>query len=63
MNNSNKAISAFIQKSGHPAFVPERPKTADLGKNYTGNGKPHDARRDHIKQGGAMSDKPAKASR
>jgi hypothetical protein len=58
------AISAYIQPSGHPAFTPERPKTADLGKDYpSGIGKPHDARRDHIKQGGAMSDQPTKETR
>lgn len=58
-----KAISAYIQPSGYAAFTPERPKTADLGKDYKGNGKPHDARREHIKQGDARCDAPPKNSR
>jgi hypothetical protein len=61
---SDKAISAFVQDGGYPAFTPERPEPADLGKDYAGNGKPHDARTNHIKQGGAMHpDKATKESR
>ena len=45
MSKAEKAIS----------FTPERPETADLGKDYSGDGKPHDARTGHIKQGGAMN--------
>jgi hypothetical protein len=60
---SKKAISAYIQDGGYPGFNPERPKTADLGKDYKGDGKPHDNRREHIKQGGARFDAPPKNSR
>jgi hypothetical protein len=60
----NKAISAYIQDGGYPAFTPERPGTADLGKDYAGKGKKHDPRTAHIKQGGAMHpETPTKETR
>jgi hypothetical protein len=55
-----KAISAYLQPGGFPAFTPERPKTADLGEKYIGKGKPHDNRRVHIKAGNARTEKPPK---
>ena len=61
---SNKALSAYTQECGLPAFTPERPKTADLGEKYAGKGKPHDARTIHIKQGDAQHPTiPTKCSR
>ena len=54
MNKTEKAVSAYVQNGGYPAFTPERPETADLGEKYSGSGKPHDARTGHIKRGGAM---------
>jgi hypothetical protein len=60
---SKKALNAYTQPGGYPAFTPERPKTADLGRDYAGKGKPHDNRREHIKAGGARFDAPTKESR
>jgi hypothetical protein len=54
MNKTNKAISAYTQPSGHIAFTPERPETADEGM-IGPTGKKHDTRTGHIKRGGAMS--------
>ena len=61
---SDKALSSYVQDGGYPAFTPERPESADLGKDYAGKGKKHDSRTAHIKQGGAMQpDVPAKGKK